>query len=224
MRHRVPGMPLLVIVLALVSTLDAADKPQDKPQTEKTNPKATATKNNNPNPIRVTQHPFQMPPSETYVIGPEDILAINVWREPEISRVLPVRPDGNISLPLIGELKAAGLTPTELQNKIIEQLRAYLSNPEVAVIVQEVRSQKFNVVGDVLRPGSYDLSKPMTVLDALALAGGFGPWAKVNKIYVLRRSRDGTRMIIPFKYKDVIKGKKGYQDLELEPGDTVVVP
>ncbi len=176
------------------------------------------------NPIRVTKHPFTISPTEDYVIGPQDVLAINVWREPEISRTVPVRPDGMISLPLVGEMKASGLTPPELRDKVAQELKAYLSNPEVAVIVQQVNSQKFNIVGTVLRPGSYPLAKPMTVLDAIALGGGFGPWAKVKKIYVLRRLEDGTRITIPFNYKKVVQGKKFYQNVELEPGDTIVVP
>ncbi len=210
-------LTLLVVVLA-ATALSAAQQPKSPPREngkEKTDPSK---------PIRVTEQPFKIEPTDTYVIGPDDVLAINVWREPEISRTLPVRPDGSISLPLVGEIKASGQTPLELQAKITEELRAYLSNPQVTVIVQDVRSQRFNIVGEVVRPGSYTLARPMTVLDAIATAGGFAQWAKTSKIYVLRRNKDGSRLIIPFNYKDVIKGKKFYQDLELEPGDTIVVP
>ena len=159
-----------------------------------------------------------------YVIGRDDVLAINVWKETEISRNVEVRPDGKISLPLVGELQAAGLTPVELQGQIAERLKSYLSNPEVTVIVQEVKSQKFNVMGEVMRPGTYGLSKPMTVLDGLALAGGFRDFAKKSKIYVLRVQADGSRSRVPFNYKKVIKGQAENQNSELEPGDTIVVP
>lgn len=163
-------------------------------------------------------------PSADYVIGRDDVLAINVWKETEISRNVEVRPDGKISLPLVGELQAAGLKPVELQGQITEKLKSYLSNPEVTVIVQEVKSQKFNVMGEVMRPGTYGLSKPMTVLDGLALAGGFRDFAKKSKIYVLRVQADGSRSRVPFNYKKVIKGQAENQNSELEPGDTIVVP
>ena len=158
------------------------------------------------------------------MIGIDDLLAINVWKEPEISRAVAVRPDGKISIPLIGELKANGLTPRALQSMIATKLRSYLFEPEVTVIVQEIRSQRFNIVGEVNRPGTYPLIRPMTVLDAVALAGGFRDFAKITKIYVLRLRPDGPRMRSPFNYKDVIKGHNFYQNLELEPHDTIVVP
>ena len=163
-------------------------------------------------------------PGEDFVIGIDDVLAIHVWKEPEISRAVSVRPDGKISLPLIGELKASGLTPRALQTEVAARLRSYLFEPEVTVIVQEIRSQRFNIVGEISRPGTYPLLKPMTVLDAIALAGGFRDFAKITKIYVLRLRPDGSRMRSLFNYKGVIKGDKFYQNLELEPHDTIVVP
>src|SRR5215470_4996884 len=113
-----------------------------------------------------------------YTIGADDLLAVNVWKEPEISRTVLVRPDGNISLPLIGDLRANGRTPDQLRAEIRQRLLGYLSDPEVAVIVQEARSQKFNILGEVERPGSYPLGKSMTVLDAIAVAGGLRDFAK----------------------------------------------
>lgn len=162
--------------------------------------------------------------SRDYVIGPEDILAVNVWKEPEISRTVPVRPDGKISLPLVGDMIVAGLTAQQLQASITQQLRNYVSTPEVSVIVQEVKSEKVNVVGRVVKPGSYSLGKPTTVLDAVVMAGGFRDFAKEKKIYVLRVSKDGKPDRLPFNYKEVIKGKKLSQNVLLEPHDTVVVP
>jgi polysaccharide biosynthesis/export protein len=159
-----------------------------------------------------------------YTIGSEDVLAINVWKDPEISRVVPVRPDGKVTLPLIGDVQAKSLTPKQLQANIAQALRSYLANPEVSVIVQEVRSQKFNVLGEVLKPGSYPLSTPTTVLEALAVAGGFRDFAKVTKIYILRMNADSTQQKISFNYKEVVKGKRVEQNVVLQSHDTVIVP
>lgn len=159
-----------------------------------------------------------------YLIGIGDVLAINVWKEPEVSREVPVRPDGKISLPLVGEVEANGITPLQLRERIARSLTAFMANPEVTVIVQTVNSQKFNIIGEVQRPGSYMLTKPMTVLDAIAVAGGFREFANKDDIYVLRRKPDGTRERLPFNYKDVVKGKTPEQNVELETYDTIVVP
>lgn len=162
--------------------------------------------------------------NKKYVIGENDLLDIDVWKEKEISRQVPVRPDGKISLALIGEMQAAGLTPLQLQDDITEKLKTYISNPEVTVIVDDPRSHQFNIVGQVARPAAYPLSESMTVLDAIAMAGGFRDFAKQSKIYVLRPMPGGIRVRIPFNYKDVIKGKNLQENVTLKPGDTVVVP
>lgn len=162
--------------------------------------------------------------SEEFVIGTGDVLAINVWKETEISRVVPVRPDGRFSLPLIGEVQASGRTTKQLESEITEKLKDYVSEPEVTVIVQEIHSQRFNVLGMVMRPGSYTLTKPMTVIDAIALAGGFRDFAKQKEIYVLRRDPNGKQTRLPFNYKNVVKGQSRGQEIELESNDTVVVP
>src|SRR5271157_460711 len=159
-----------------------------------------------------------------FVIGVEDILNINVWKELEMSRVVPVRPDGMITLPLIGEIKATGLTPIQLQDQISAALRKLLSDPQVTVIVAEVHSLTFNVMGQVLKPGYYPLTRRMTVLDAIALSGGFQPFAKQKKVYVLRTSADGKQVRLSFNYKDVIKGKRPDENIYLQPRDTVVIP
>ena len=159
-----------------------------------------------------------------YIIGPEDVLAVNVWKEPEVSRTLPVRPDGKISLPLVGDLLASGRTPAELQSDIKQQLRTYFTSPEVTVLVQEAKSHKFNIVGEINKPGSYVLSNSMTVLDAIAVAGGLKDFAKASKIYVLRVSPDGSRLRLPFNYKKVIQGGDLKQNVELATRDTIVVP
>ncbi len=162
--------------------------------------------------------------SDTYIIGAEDILAINVWKEPDLTRAVPVRPDGKITLPLIGDVVASGHTPKQLQESIAKALAAYVANPDVTVIVTEVHSQKFNIVGEVAKPGTYDLTRPMKVLDALALAGGLKDFANGKKIYVLRTSPDGSQTRLPFNYKQVIKGENLNQNVTLQPRDTIVVP
>lgn len=159
-----------------------------------------------------------------YVIGPEDMLSINVWKEPEVSQKLPVRPDGMISLPLIGEVKAAGLTPAQLEEAISTPLKKYMSEPQVTVIVTEVHSKTFNIIGQVEKPGYYPLDRQLTVLDAIALAGGFKDFAKTKKIYVLRSDASGKQERLAFNYKDVIKGQNMQENIELKPRDTIVVP
>lgn len=161
---------------------------------------------------------------DSFVIGADDVLAINVWKEPEVSRVIPVRSDGKISLPLVGEVQASGQTPKQLEQEIAKKLQSYISEPDVTVIVQQIKSRKFNMLGQIAKPGSFPLTNPTTILDAIALAGGFRDFAKRKSIYVLRKNSDGTQIRLPFNYKDVIKGKNLDQNVMLQPGDTVVVP
>lgn len=197
----------VIVVLALVLTSGMSAAPS-QPSTAKSTPAA-------PPPSTV---------SDEYLIGPDDLLVVNVWKEPELSRNVLVRPDGKISLPLIGDLPANGRTPIQLRDDIKHQLQSYLSDPEVAVIVQEARSRKFNILGEVEHPGSYALSKSMTVLDAIAMAGGFREFAKTTKIFILRANPDGSHARIPFNYKEAIRGAMLDQNTELRPHDTVVVP
>ena len=161
---------------------------------------------------------------DSYVIGADDVLAINVWKEPDVTRSVPVRSDGKISLPLVGELQAAGQTPKQLEQEISKRLQNYISEPEVTVIVTDSRSQRINILGMVAKPGTYLLTGSATVLDAIAMAGGFKDFAKKKSIYVLRANPDGTQKRIPFNYKEVIKGTNPEQNVKLLPGDTLVVP
>ena len=161
---------------------------------------------------------------DTYVIGNDDMLAINVWKEPDVSRTIPVRSDGKISLPLAGQVQAAGTTPLKLEQDIAARLKSYIAEPEVTVIVQQVNSQKFNILGMVNKPGSYIIANSPTILDAIAIAGGFRDFAKQKAIYVLRQNPDGTQARIAFNYKDVVKGKNPEQNVKLVPRDTIVVP
>ena len=163
-------------------------------------------------------------PDQDYVIGPQDLLTIDVWHEPELSQSVPVRPDGKISLPLIGDMEVSGLTPRTLQARLAKELDAYIHKPQVTVIVREVNSRKFYIIGQIERPGTYPLSAHMTVLDALATGGGFRDFAKVQQIYLLRLRPDGSRNRLHFDYKAAVNGKATYRDIELQIGDTLVVP
>jgi polysaccharide biosynthesis/export protein len=200
--------PALLLSQELTSTTAKSDAPAAR----------TSLTTNAGNP------PSGKPHDDTFVIGATDVLAVNVWKEPDISRSVPVRSDGKISLPLAGELQAAGLTPLKLEHDIASKLQNYIAEPEVTVIVQQINSQKFNVLGQVARPGSFALSSSSTVLDAIALAGGFRDFAKQKSIYVLRQNSDGTETRLPFNYKEVVKGKNSSQNVKLQPNDTIVVP
>jgi polysaccharide export outer membrane protein len=165
-----------------------------------------------------------LPPGDDYVIGPEDILDITVWKQAELSGRVPVRPDGKISMPLIGETEAAGLTPPKLADVITEKLKTFITKPQVNVLVQEVKSQFVNIVGEVNKPGRYELTQPMTILDAITSAGGPTQFAKLKKIYVLRPASAGAQQTLFFDYKAVIKGRRLEENVFLRRGDTIVVP
>ena len=158
-----------------------------------------------------------------YVIGAEDVLNVSVWKEPEVTRTVPVRPDGKISLPLINDIQAAGLTPAQLTGLITEKLNKYFTDPQVTVIVTAINSRRIYILGEVNRSGAYQLLPNMTVLQALSGAGGFSQFANLKGIYVLREE-NGKQIKFPFNYKEVIKGNRPEQNILLKPGDTIVVP
>ena len=163
--------------------------------------------------------------SNSYSIGPEDVLSVNVWRQPELSApTVPVRPDGKISLPLLNDVQAADLTPMRLAEEITEKLRKYVSDPRVTVVVTATNSKRIYVLGEVLRAGAYPLVPNMTVLQALSSAGGLQQYANSKKIYILRREPGGKNRKIAFNYKHAIKGDATDNDILLAPGDTIVVP
>ena len=156
-----------------------------------------------------------------YVIGPEDVLAIQVWREPDFSKVLAVRPDGKITLPLLGEIQAGGQTPSQLTKVLTDKLGNYVNRPDVTVIVEQVRSKRYYIDGEVSRPGEYTLVGPVRVLEALSKAGGFQEFANKKKIKILRNEGKQT---FKFNYNEVSKGKHLEQNIELENGDHIIVP
>jgi polysaccharide export outer membrane protein len=160
---------------------------------------------------------------DNYRIGPEDVLDISVWNNSAISRVVPVRPDGKISLPLVADVTAAGLTPAELRDVLDKMLVEFVKAPDVSVIVREVHSFKVSVLGEVKTPGRYELRNRATVLDVLALAGGFSDFASKARILILRQDGRSLRRIA-FNYGSFVSGDDTRQELFLRPGDVVVVP
>lgn len=158
-----------------------------------------------------------------YMIGAQDVLDISVWKEAELSRAVPVRPDGRISLPLLNDVQAAGLTPTQLAAQITTGLNKYMTNPQVTVIVEQINSQRVYILGEASRVGTYTLLPGMTILQALSNAGGCSPFANTKKIYVMR-NENGKQVKYFFNYKEVVAGKHPEQNIALQNGDTIYVP
>ena len=215
MTRRVNLLAAAVLVAAISIPALSQQKPADRKGSASAVPAASAAGQNSALPA---------PNDPTYIIGAEDILSVKVWKEPEISAsAVPVRPDGKISLPLVDDVQAAGLTPVALAERVKQLLSRYVTDPLVTVTVNSVNSRKVYVLGQVGRPGAFPLLANMTVLQVLSSAGGITEFAKAQKIYVLR-SENGTQSKLPFNYKDVIKGKNPGQNVILKAGDTIVVP
>jgi len=161
--------------------------------------------------------------SAEYRVGESDTLQISVWKEPDLSKTVNVRPDGMISMPLIGEVKVIGMTSAEIQDVVASRLKAYLLNPRVTVEITEIKSRRVFITGEVVRPGLYPLGGPTTVLQLIAQAGGFTPFAKRKSIVILCQE-NGQQHKYPFNYSDVVHGRSAEQNIALTPGCTVVVP
>lgn len=203
-KHAVLGTLLALFGLAMgVSAQNNANKAQD-------------TGNTQHSAIPATTDPG-------YIIGAQDVLSVDVWKEPELTRTVPVRPDGKISLPLLNDVQAGGMTPTQLATEITDGLKKFVTDPQVTVIVTEINSQRIYVLGEVTRPGAYPLLPGMNVLQAISASGGFTMFANTKKVYVLRK-QDGKQVKLPFNYKDVINGKNTDQNVPLKAGDQIVVP
>jgi polysaccharide export outer membrane protein len=157
-----------------------------------------------------------------YVIGPEDVIQVSVWKNDDVSRVVPVRPDGMISLPLVNDVQAAGRTPEELRQQLTKRLGEFIPSPEVSVIVTEVKSFKVSVIGQVMKPGRYELRSRATVVDVLAMAGGFAEFASRSKVAILRRDGQGLRRLA-FNY-DKVNSEDDSANMAVRPGDVVLVP
>jgi len=216
MKRKISALASLLLCMAVVvPAQDSASPNKDQKQTT-TVAMAAGTKVEAPAPKAATDDP-------DYEIGPGDMLNISVWREPDVSGVVPVRPDGKISLPLMGDVSAAGSTPVKLAATITERLRQYLTDPHVTVIVTATNSRRIYVMGEVVRPGAIPMLPNMTVLQALSTAGGFSQFANVKKMYLLRLE-NGKQIKIPVNYKAAISGQAPEQNAPLKAGDTIVVP
>ncbi|HEU5401603.1 MAG TPA: polysaccharide biosynthesis/export family protein [Terriglobales bacterium] len=158
-----------------------------------------------------------------YVIGAEDVLMVSVWKEPDFSSTIPVRPDGMVSLPLLGDVPAAGRTPAVLAQDLTVRLKKYIDDPRVTVVVTAINSKRIYILGEVNHPGALNMSPNMTVLQAISAAGGPTAYANTKKISILR-TEEGKQQKFPFNYKEVIKGNDSGQNIVLKAGDTIVVP
>ena len=203
----------LGIAIALLAAVSGA---QAQEKSDKTMPPATSAAPSNAAQRAATSDP-------NYLIGGQDVLDVSVWKEAELTRTVPVRPDGKISMPLLNDVQAAGLTPTQLADQIRESLKKFVTDPQVTVIVTQINSQRIYILGEVTRAGAYPLLPNMTILQGLSSAGGFTQFANLKKIYMFR-TENGKQVRYPFNYKDVINGKSQDENVVLKAGDTIVIP
>lgn len=199
-------------VLLLVGMADANGLAQTKPPTVGAVPDYAQEKSS----LTVTAD---------YIIGPEDVLDITVWKNNDLSKTVQVRPDGRISLPLIGDVAAVGRTSSQLTEEISTRLKSYMENPTVSIVVKEVNSYAIFVLGEVVKPGRYPLKSKTTLLQAVTLASGFTQVASRNKIVIFRFAKEGEPLMkIKASYDDIVLRDGTNQNIELKPGDTIVVP
>jgi polysaccharide export outer membrane protein len=196
---------------------------QDGTSKATTDTKPASSKDNNGGTPSDVPAPRPATDNPNYLIGPDDELNVSIWREPDISRSVPVRPDGKISLPLVNDVQAVGLTPMQLGAEITTRLKKFIADPQVTIIVTRINSQRIFILGEVPRAGAYPMLPNMTVLEALSLAGGVTAFAKQSKIHILRME-DGKQLNLPFNYKEALHGQHSEQNIILKPGDTIVVP
>lgn len=207
------------LTISLLSLAPVAASAQQKPNAAQTHDNVLLARSETP--AKSVSYPVV--PDANYVIGADDLLDISVWKEAELTRSVPVRPDGKISLPLLNDVQAAGKTPTQLAANLTESLRRYVTDPQVTVIVTAINSQRIYLLGEVTHAGAYPLLPSMTVLQALSSAGGPTQYAHLQKIYVLRES-DGSQTKLRFNYKDFLNGRNPEQNVALKVGDTIIVP
>jgi polysaccharide export outer membrane protein len=201
--------------LIVIGSLALAQDAPAPPAADKTAADTTAADKATPAPPTSLAGP-------TYVIGPEDVLHIAVWKEADLTATLPVRPDGKISLPLLDDVQAAGLTPKQLAESVTEKLKKYIADPHVTVVVTSINSKRIFLVGEVMHPGATAMLPNMTVLQALSSAG-LSQFANTKRIYVLR-TENGKQRKLPVNYRQLVKGEQIEQNYLLQPGDTIVVP
>ena len=210
---------LLILVVLPAASLSL---PAQQQQSKEDHPVQVATVHKEAD---ASSKPAAVDIDNIYSIGPEDVLNVTVWRQPELSAPsVPVRPDGKISLPLLNDVQAADMTPMSLAESITEKLKKYVSDPRVTVAVTTINSKRVYVLGEVMRAGVFPMVPNMTVLQALSSAGGLQQYANPKKIYILRKEPGGKSRRIAFNYKRALRGGQTDDDILLAPGDTVVVP
>jgi polysaccharide export outer membrane protein len=187
---------------------------QNRPPAARVDPVASAPAPNAPKGIA--------PPTD-YVIGPDDQLSVVFWRDKDMSADVTVRPDGKITLPLLNDIQAAGLSPDQLREKVTDQAKRYVEDPQPTIVVRMINSRKVFITGQVAKPGPYSLMAPTTVLQLISMAGGLTEYAHGKKISIMR-TENGRQIAYHFNYNDIAAGKNMRQNIELKPGDTVVVP
>lgn len=210
--RRAPARLIMALTLALATTVGVRAQQAPSRRTSAATPPATVNV-----PPRVA-----IPPG--YLIGPDDVLTIVFWRDKDMSTEVSVRPDGMITLPLLNDVQAAGLTPDALREHLTVAAARFVAEPNVTVVVKAINSRKVFVTGMVAKPGPYPLTGPTSVMQMLAMAGGLHEFAKSKNITILRTDRTGRQIALPFNYKDVASRKNLKQNIELKPGDTIIVP
>ena len=213
------GWKAAIAILLLISSIALAQDAPAQPAASSASAQAASDKAASDKTTNV------VPDSQAvagYVIGPEDVLHVAVWREADLTATLPVRPDGKISLPLLNDVQAAGLTPQQLANSVTEKLKKYIADPRVTVVVTQINSKRVYMVGEVLHPGPMSMVANMTVLQALSSAG-LNQFANTKRIYVLR-TENGKQEKLPVNYRKLVKGEQIEQNYLLQPGDEIVVP
>jgi len=213
-RPPAPGRRLTLLVLGALAALAWAPPAHARPQSP-----AHRTA-----PAGRTEHATKPPtPPPGYLIGPSDVLDVVFWRDKDMSAEVIVRPDGMISLPLLNDVKAAGLTPEQLGDELVARAKKFIDDPNATVVVKEIHSRKVYITGQIAKPGAYALAGHTTVLQLISTAGGLTEFAH-DKAIVIMRLTGGRQRRYLFNYRDVVRGKHVEQDIELEPGDTIVVP
>lgn len=213
---RFPRLRSGVLPLALIACVVVAQtalRAQETPPQEQAPQDPAPSKPEDPPPAAAPVDP------RTYIIGIQDVIAIRVWRERELSGDFVVRPDGKISMPLAGEIEADGITPDQLKTRIVEALTNFMNRPEVTLEVRQVNSKRFFITGEINRPGAFVVISPISVLEAISNAGGLKDFANGKKIVIMRGNER-----LKFNYKEVIKGKNMEQNILLQPGDHLIIP
>ncbi len=208
------ALAALLLIGSIALAQDAPAQPASSPASDKTAADKTASK--------TTPAPSAGPAGPEYVIGPEDVLHVAVWKEADLTATLPVRPDGKISLPLLDDVQAAGMTPKQLAESVTEKLKKYIADPRVTVVVTSINSKRIFLVGEVMHPGAMPMLPNMTALQALSSAG-LSQFANTKRIYILR-TQNGKQQKLPVNYRQLVKGEQIEQNYLLLPGDTIVVP